>query len=268
MKTPLSTSVPFAVLVPAYNNQGTIRPLLQKLLLYGYPILVVDDGSLDKTLNIVKSFGHGVGVHSHINNQGKGAALRAGFDLLREQGFSYALTIDADEQHFPSDIPKFIEAAARFPDALLIGTRNMKEAGAPLYRRIGMYLSNLIIKSTTNVSIQDSQCGFRWYPLNQIENLNLVGRQFDFELEILIKAARADIQIHQIPVQSTYHVSGGLVSHFRPLQDTLQILSSLSYMFLQTLRQKFIHWLKTVDGSYLNPSKRLTESKLNLYHPD
>jgi glycosyltransferase involved in cell wall biosynthesis len=219
----MGSSVRAAALIPDYNNSRTLPDVLERTLAVLPEVLVIDDGSTDDSWKVIESFGERVRSLRHPVNMGKGRALRDGFSHLAAGGFSHAVALDADGQHFPEDIPLFLEASARFPDAIIVGERNMREAGAPLGSRFGLWCSNSALRIFRGVRIRDSQCGFRSYPLPAVSKLDLRGDRYDFEMEVLLEAARAGIPIRAVTIRVTYEPAGGRVTHFRPVRDFLQI---------------------------------------------
>ena len=222
-----------AALIPTYNNAGTLRDVVERTLKVIPDVLVVDDGSTDETSEVLASFGPRIRLHRHPQNQGKGRALRNGFRLLADAGFTLAIALDSDGQHFPEDLPRFLEAARATPNAIIIGDRGMDKAGAPRKSLFGLWFSNRAIRRLTGVALKDSQCGFRAYPLALVAPLDLRGNRYDLELEVLIRAARAGAGLLQVPVQITYTPPGGRVSHFRPVRDFLQIAGRLARILLK-----------------------------------
>jgi glycosyltransferase involved in cell wall biosynthesis len=211
-----------AVLIPVFNNARTIRQVAERALAVIPDVLVVDDGSTDGTAAEIAALGDRVRLLRHPRNLGKGRALRDGFAALRPD-FSHAVAVDADGQHFPEDLPRFLAEVARTPEAILVGERDMKTAGAPRRSLFGLWFSNRCLRWLGKVKLRDTQCGFRAYPLAGLAGLDLRGDRYDFELEVLLKAARAGIPIRAVPVEVAYRIEGGRVSHFRPVRDFLQI---------------------------------------------
>ena len=117
-----------AVLIPTYNNEKTLPSVIDTVLLYCSDVIVVNDGSTNGTTEILNAYIDTITVLSYPKNKGKGYALKTGFQQARQKGFRYVLTLDSDGQHFADDIPNFIKAIEKHPDALLIGSRNLKQA--------------------------------------------------------------------------------------------------------------------------------------------
>ncbi len=212
-----------AVLIPTFNNARTLSDVVERALGQVETVLVVDDGSTDDTAEVLDRFKGRIHVHRHPLNRGKGVALRSGFGILAESGFSYAISVDADGQHFPEDVPRFAAAVRKEPGALAVGERDMQEAGAPRRSLFGLWFSNLALRRLSGVRLKDSQAGFRAYPLSVIRDLHLRGTRYDLELEVLIKAARKGVTLIPVPIQCSYNPDGGRVSHFRPVRDFCHI---------------------------------------------
>ena len=212
-----------SALIPTYNNCRTLQSVVERTLQQLPAVLVVDDGSTDDTAAILRGFGERIRVHRHPQNQGKGAALRHGFQILRSAGCDYAIAVDSDGQHFPEDIPRFLEKLSQQPGAMLLGSRDMIGVGAPGKSRFGLWFSNRALRFLTGLRLDDSQTGFRAYPLEAISRLDLQGQRFDLELEVLVKLAWQGVPILSVPIQVSYQPEGGRVTHFRPVRDFMQI---------------------------------------------
>ncbi len=208
------------VIVPTYNNSKTLKRVLDSVLQYTSNIIIVNDGSTDETSNILKDYSQLVQIH-HPKNAGKGIALRNGFKKAIELDYTYAVTIDSDGQHFASDIPKFIEAIQNEPDALLIGSRNMMQEGVPKKSSFGNKFSNFWFWFETGITLEDTQSGYRLYPLKSIPK-KYITNKFEFEIEVIVRSAWKRIPVKNIPIQVLYDPSER-VSHFRPFKDFTRI---------------------------------------------
>ncbi len=216
-------SLRVAVLIPTFNNAFTLEGAIEGALGHVDTVLVVDDGSTDSTKEVLERFANRIEVHTHPVNQGKGVALRDGFEILARKGFAYAISMDADGQHFADDLPRFVAAVTRKPGALAVGERDMQKAGAPRRSLFGLWFSNMALRRLGGARLNDSQAGFRAYPLREVLDLELRGTRYDLELEVLIKAARRGIPLVPVPIQCSYNPDGGRVSHFRPVRDFCHI---------------------------------------------
>ncbi len=208
------------VLMPTYNNAGTLRKVILGVLEYSTDVIVVNDGSTDATADILKEFPQVQQVH-FPKNEGKGAALRAGFKEARKQGFTYAITIDSDGQHYPEDLPIFLEELKQHnsPEGLLlIGARNMGQEGVPRKSSFGNRFSNFWYWVETGIRLKDTQSGYRAYPLEPLERIPFWSARFEFEVEVIVRAAWDGITVRNIPVRVKYDADER-VSHFRPGAD-------------------------------------------------
>jgi glycosyltransferase involved in cell wall biosynthesis len=208
------------VIVPTYNNHKTLERVLDSVLKYTSNIIVVNDGSTDTTAQILENYAHLVQVH-HPKNAGKGMALRNGFKKALELNYDYAITIDSDGQHFASDIPSFIKALEKEGDSLLIGSRNMTQENVPKKSSFGNKFSNFWFWFETGNKLEDTQSGFRLYPLQKIP-VRYFTNKFEFEIEVIVRSAWKDIKVKNIPVQVLYDPTER-VSHFRPFKDFTRI---------------------------------------------
>ena len=216
----LLSSTNFCVIVPTYNNQKTLKKVLDSILDFTTNIIIVNDGSTDSTSEILKSYSQLTQIH-HPQNLGKGRALRNGFRKALELDFEYAITIDSDGQHFAADIPVFLEAIREEPNVLLIGSRNMTQENVPKKSSFGNKFSNFWFKFETGIKLDDTQSGFRLYPLRLLPK-RFYTNKFEFEIEVIVRAAWKGIVVKNIPIQVLYDPAER-VSHFRPFQDFTRI---------------------------------------------
>lgn len=210
----------FCVIVPTYNNRKTLRRVLDSVLLQTPHVIVVNDGATDETPHILSEYSQITQIH-FPKNQGKGKALREGFKKAIALGYEHAITIDSDGQHFATDIPIFIEAIQNGGDALLIGSRNMKQEGVPGKSSFGNNFSNFWFWFETGIRMDDTQSGFRWYPLHLIPK-KYVTNKFEFEIEVIVRSAWKGVAVKNIPIQILYDPNER-VSHFRPFKDFTRI---------------------------------------------
>lgn len=219
-KQELLDSTSFCVIVPTYNNHKTLKKVLDSILDFTQNIIIVNDGSTDETSEILKQYSQFTQIH-HPKNLGKGRALRNGFRKAIELNFEYAITIDSDGQHFASDIPGFISAIQEEPNSLLIGSRNMTQENVPKKSSFGNKFSNFWFKFETGIELQDTQSGFRLYPLKLIPK-RFYTNKFEFEIEVIVRSAWKGIVVKNIPIQVLYDPAER-VSHFRPFRDFTRI---------------------------------------------
>ena len=209
------------VLIPTFNNEKTLQRVIDGVLEYTQNIIVVNDGSTDSTSEILNNYISISKIHLP-ENKGKGNALKIGFRKAQELGFDFAITIDSDGQHYPDDIPIFAEALlAENEDVLLIGNRNMSQDGIPKKSSFGNKFSNFWFWFETGIKLEDTQSGYRLYPLNKIPKKYFTPK-FEFEIEIIVRTAWKHIPVKNVPVKVLYDPAER-VSHFRPFQDFTRI---------------------------------------------
>lgn len=214
------------VVLPTYNNPNTLSRVLDGVLEFTTDVIVVNDGSTDNTREILKNYPQIVQLH-HAKNTGKGHALKTGFKHAVSLGFDYAITLDTDGQHFPSDIPNFIEAldASEDKNILMIGDRNMNTADVLARSAKGNRVSTFWMKAATGLKLQDSQSGFRLYPIKAIDGIKFMKttKKFEFEIEVIVKSYWAGIAIVHVPIDILYDMKER-VSHFRPFMDIARMV--------------------------------------------
>jgi uncharacterized protein (DUF2062 family) len=228
------------VLAPTYNNAATLLDVLERAGRVGLPILVVNDGSTDGTSGILehwkqKEEGDRL-VVTHPSNRGKAAALRTGFEAGLEAGFTHAITIDTDGQLDPAEIPLLAAAAQRAPGALVLGCRDDQAPDYPGRSRLGRRVSNLLVRWESGARVEDSQCGFRVYPLALVRAIGARANRYGFETEVISRAAWAGLPIEQVAVTCKYDVQPGRVSHFRPWRDSLAAVGMHARLLLRSAR--------------------------------
>lgn len=209
------------VLVPTYNNEKTLRRVIDGILQYTRDIIIVNDGSTDSTPVILHDYPEIKVIHLP-ENKGKGNALKTGFREAEKTGYSYAITIDSDGQHYPDDIPVFVEALLEEnQDILLIGNRNMAQDGIPKKSSFGNRFSNFWFWFETGIKLEDTQSGYRLYPLHKIPRKYFTPK-FEFEIEIIVRTAWRHIPVKNVQVKVLYDPAER-VSHFRPFKDFTRI---------------------------------------------
>lgn len=223
-----------AVVIPTYNNDRTLGGVIAGVRRYCADIFVVNDGSTDRTAEVLAST-EGIRTIAYARNRGKGYALRCGLRAAREAGFRYALTIDSDGQHYPDDIARFIERIERRPDTLLIGARNLTADNMPARNTFANRFSNFWYLVETGRRLEDTQSGFRLYPLRQLGRLRSLCSRYEFEVEVIVHAAWRGVEVENIPVRVYYAPDGERVSHFRPLRDFTRISLLNSVLVLEAL---------------------------------
>lgn len=217
------------VIAPTFNNAGTLADVLARIGAQGVATIVVNDGSTDGTAEILQRWFDDANdssppryVQTHAKNRGKAAALRTGFALARERGYTHALSIDTDGQLSPEQIPAMFELAKQNPASLVLGVRDAGAADYPWRSRLGRRAANLLIFMESGLRVADSQCGLRVYPLDMPELQRCRARRYGFETEIIVRAGWAGRSIAEMPALCTYFSGERRVSHFRPWVDSFR----------------------------------------------
>lgn len=204
------------VIIPTYNNAGTLKDVLSRTLAQGLPVIVVDDGCTDGTREILSGF-KDVTVIAHSKNQGKGAALKTAFRWALGKGYAYAVTIDSDGQHYPEDIPELVKIKGERTIVVCSRTTRGANAGGSFANRF----SNFWFTAYTGIRLTDTQTGFRLYPLHDLPSLRVVGNRYEAELSLLLFSAWKGLRL--VPVQVRVNYPKDRVTHFRPFQDFMRI---------------------------------------------
>lgn len=224
----------FAVVIPVYNHAGTVAQVVTDAQALGYPIFVVDDGSTDNTYDKIKDI-QDIQILQHEQNQGKGAAILTGFAAASAVA-DWAITIDADGQHYPEDAKKLIKAIPKNIRPIVVGAREgMTGEHVPWTSRFGRKFSNFWVRTSGGPSISDSQSGFRIYPLPEALNLKTKSRRFQFEVEMLVQAKRKGLSVVEAPVRVRYNPEGGRISHFRPFVDFCRNSSTFTRLIFRRI---------------------------------
>ena len=218
--------------MPTYNNSGTLKKVLDEVLVETTSVIVVNDGATDKTSEILKDFESRIELISYRENKGKGYALRQGFKRATELGFTHAISIDSDGQHFAYDIAEFVKQIDLCPDALVIGARNMSSENVPGKSSFGNKFSNFWFKFETGIELTDTQSGFRLYPLHAMQDLRFFTEKFEFEVEVIVKSAWKGLPVINIPIHIHYEPGKKRISHFRPFRDFSRISVLNTYLVI------------------------------------
>jgi len=232
------------VIAPSYNNAGTLGSVLDQILDQKLPLIVVNDGATDGTAALLADRVEAVGdaellsVETHEANQGKAAALQSGFKVAAARGFTHALTIDTDGQHDPKDMHDLLDAARQHPAALIIGTRSEKIDGYPAKSLIGRRISNMLIWLESGARVEDSQSGYRVYPIALTQTLQCRAGFYGYETEVLTRAAWIGCDLIAVPIPSCYLPDDQRVSHLNPWKDSLRAVG----MHLRLLALTMLPW--------------------------
>ena len=197
-----------AIIIPTYNPPDTFSSLLKSIRkITSKPIIIIDDGSTPK-INMDYS---GVVVLRNRHNQGKGYTLIKGFQYAENEGFTHAITIDADYQHDPELINSFLEYDENIN--LVLGTRNFTE-DMPIHRRISNKLTSYIISLLCGKTVLDSQCGYRRYKLKDVCSEYFHEKGFQFESEVLIKLLRNNCTHANLEIPTIYSHENSSINNF------------------------------------------------------
>lgn len=221
--------------IPVYNNGATVTDVVRRCRAQMEQVLVVDDGSTDLPLGFYEMLeGMGVRYLIHGRNRGKGAAILTALAFLEREKADYMITIDADGQHYPEDLPAFLELLERQEDLLVVGCRKFEGNHVPGGSRFGRAFANFWLKVETGASCGDCQSGFRAYPVAALAKLRFRCRHYNFETEVLTRCIWGGLKLREVPVRVHYPAREERVSHFRPWLDNLRI--SLIHAHLVGLR--------------------------------
>jgi glycosyltransferase involved in cell wall biosynthesis len=210
----------FMIAIPALNAGGTLAAVLRACSQYGAEIVVVNDGSTDDTGAVAKA--NDAHVLTHTKNRGKGAALKTAFAYALEKGYDAVVTLDADGQHLPQDIPALLATWDATGADLVIGGRSHLFSGMLARRRMANQFSAWIIGKMSRTGISDSQSGFRLYSARLLRAIRLRSDGFDLESEVIVRAGLGGFPIAMTRIDLGF-VDGVSTSHYKPLQDTLRI---------------------------------------------
>ena len=206
-----------AAVIPCLNEESAIASVVAKVAAHVATVLVIDDGSTDRTANFARRAG--AEILTHHQAKGKGAALRTGWAEARRRGFAWAITLDGDGQHSPNDIPAFFHCAERGGASLIVGNRMLDARQMPwLRRRVNLWMSRRLAEAA-GMALPDSQCGFRLLSLEAWAALPLVTQHFEIESETLVAFIAAGFKIEFIPIEVIYKQGR---SKIHPLLDTVR----------------------------------------------
>ena len=217
------------VVIPAFDAGEAVGTVVHAVREQGWnDVTVIDDGSTDGTGDIARAAGARVIVHTV--NQGKGRALRTGLAACRDAGFDTMLTLDADGQHKATDLRVLMDASDD-PDALVLGIRDLVRAGAPRANQMSNGISDFFLSRFAGTHLRDSQCGLSRYPVAKTLALEPRGTGYEFEAEVILRAARAGVRIVQVPIDVHYPPEKERKSHFKTRRDVPRII----FRVLETL---------------------------------
>lgn len=219
------------IIIPAYNASKTIGDVVRGALKHITKVIVADDGSTDNTGTVASE--SGAEVMTIEGNRGKGNALKLLFKRAIEEGYNAVISIDADGQHDPEEIPKFIAVHTDHPDSIVVGSRMHEKEKIPRARYNSMHIARFYISLVANQFVEDTQCGYRLYPLSVIKRIQLLTERYVTETELLMKAGDMGLKIRFVNIRTIYGENG---SHFRPIADIANITAYvISYVHIKWL---------------------------------
>ncbi len=207
------------IIIPAYNEEKSIGRLLRSLDFSSQDIVVVDDGSTDRTSQISQSCG--VYTIRHNHNMGKGMAHRTAFRFACNEGAEWVITMDADGQHSPDDIPRFLKSIKEDKGDMIIGVRNISLTSMPLARLQTNLWTSFVVSLLAGTRVKDSQSGFRALRREIITTIPLSSSNFQTESEIIVKAARRGFRISSVSIKTIYNESKSAI---KPVLDTIRFI--------------------------------------------
>ena len=213
-----------AVVVPIYNSEKYLPELLTRIMEYFSleSIFAVNDASKDNSNIICKKVG--VNLVNLKVNCGKGNALQIGFEAAIEEGYKFAFTIDSDLQHKPEDFPNFIQKQNELDLELVIGKRDFSHQKMPFHRICSNTLTSWVVSRASKQKILDSQCGFRLYNLEIMEEMKFQTKRYQFETEIILKIAKKNGKIDFIPIETIYDGQKSYISSMRDIKNFIKIV--------------------------------------------
>ena len=219
------------VIIPAYNAARTLGDVVRGAMRHISKVIVADDGSTDATGDIASSAG--AEVITIAENRGKGNALKLLFQKATQEGYDTVISMDADGQHDPKEIPQFMAEHMRHPACIVVGTRMHEKEKIPRARYNSMHIARFYVSLVANQFVEDTQSGYRLYPLSIIRGLKLVTEKYVTETELLMKAGDMGKQIRFVKIRTIYGENG---SHFRPITDVALITAYVvSYVHIKWL---------------------------------
>ncbi len=229
------------VCIPTFDNKLTIFDVIEDCIdKTSLPLLVIDDGSEYPVKNIIESsdntkikslLGKRIFIHRNESNKGKGASLQEAFNICVSKNYTHLISIDGDGQHHPNDINSFLREIKSSPWSLIIGKRKFSGEHVPTSSKFGRKFSNFWVKYQTGCTTEDSQSGFRSYPLFFVQNMKFFTKRYDFEIEVLIRLIWKKVPVREITIDVYYPPGNERVSHFDKLWDNVKI-SILNTIFV------------------------------------
>ena len=244
------------IVIPVYNNSTTLPDVVNGALTVHDDVMVVDDGSTDKSADVLA----GINVHimCHEKNLGKGAAIKTAARAARKLEMTHIVTIDANGRYDPADFHLFAGALKNNTASIIVGKRDFQKGEMPVLYRFSRRLANFWFQVQTGVNLGDVRCTFRAYPLAVLESLTLRTRRNSFEVEVLTKAAWAGVNLNEVNISAYFHRPEKQKFNFNFLMDNLRVTL---YNFHLTMRS-IVPW---PHQKLIN--KDLPGDKISVLHP-
>ncbi len=207
--------------IPCLDGAATIRDVVAGALGHVDLVLVVDDGSTDGTADAAVEAG--AEVVRHASNRGKGAALLTGLAAAKARGCTHAISLDGDGQHDPADVARLLAAVREAPASLVIGARDFSVPNVPGGSKFGRSFSNLWVRIETGCRLDDTQSGFRGYPVELTLALRIPPSRFEWEVEVIVRSSWAGLAVREVPISVYYPPPEDRISHYRGVVDSARI---------------------------------------------
>ena len=208
------------IIIPVYNEKNKIQEIIRQIKEIGIDLLVIDDGSVDETRDIIRE--EKIKVIYHKENKGKGYSLKEGFQYAIDKGYEGIITMDGDGQHLVEDIKQFIIEIQKDSQILVIGNRMKSNKNMPIIRQWTNKIMSSIISRICKQEILDTQCGYRYIATSILKKVELKTNEFELETEILIQASRLKYKIISVPIQTIY---GDEKSKINPIRHTIKFIN-------------------------------------------
>ncbi len=218
------------IVIAHYNHTGTLRRVVQRCREVWPQVLVVDDGSAVAPQEVLQ--GLDVSWVQHPVNLGKGCAILTGAAWAQEHGFTHIITLDADGQHDPAEIPLFVQRARQVPGALIVGVRKF-DASVPFGSQFGRQFGNFWVRVQTGKAVRDIQSGYRCYPVEMLRVLNIWSKRYAFEVEVVVRALWAGFAVEEVDISVTY--GSDRISHFSQWKDNLRLTVLNTYLTIRSM---------------------------------
>ena len=261
--------IKFSIIVPCYNVERYLPKCIESLCnqtLKDIEIILVDDGSDKKYERLFWELGEKCIVLHHEENRGKGEAIKTALKYIKEELWECRVVgiMDADGQHLPDDMEKLLMKAAAEPMALIVGSRTI-DRNVPWKSRMGNLITRRRFRMKTGVEVSDTQTGLRAFSTRLLDfMLDIEGERYEYEMNVLVTCAKANIPIIEVPIETIYHDKGNSCSHFRKVRDSIRIYSQLLRFSFVSFSSFLLDYVLSVFKIPVYPAKILTECTLFL----